>query len=661
MYSDYLRRKSHDAIKFGYSDGYPNKVGSNNKGKDLKNYQIEGNSVQKNKNILPYPYYGNLPLTNNGITFTDNHDGTITANGTCTATTYYKFMSEAQTKSTLKAGIKYTLSGCPAQPEGTNSWSLMWNTLGFDKGAGYTYTWKGTETSASIHIQIITGAVCDNVVFKLQLEEGSTKTDYVSQVPRYNNPITVESIGEKTPNILPYPYKIQGSSVLNDISINESNGIINLNGTSSAFTSIPVTDGTSYNLTPGRYWLSGCPTGGNTSSYYLYCNVLKYSSDYSSYTLVSTFSDTGTGVELDLSNLDYNGIVIGIGIKEEATVNNLEFKPMIQTYSGDEVVSYEPASKYKLPVVVSSKNLLPYPYYSKTGTVNGITFTDNGDGTVTANGTATGTVSFICQYRSGISYPVGQYTLSGCPEGGSSTTYRLFWDTIGFEYGSGLSAPNPNHAIMINIIKGTTCNNLVFKPQLERGSAPTSYERYHAPVTSNIYLSEPLRGAGGKSDVIDFRSKSVVRNVKEVTINSQSTSMGAYNYDLPAGGRYVGVAFARVLDGNYSRVKGLCTHDWNFDVRYGIFPQVWLGVTNNYIYWVGILDSLGITTIDEFKEWLSEQETLGNPLKFYYPSNRESTESINLPDLPTFKGITTIYEIDSKVLPSNMKVKYIRV
>ena len=48
-------------------------------------------------------------------------------------------------------------------------------------------------------------------------------------------------------------------------------------------------------------------------------------------------------------------------------------------------------------VSVSSKNLIPYPYVDTTKTVNGVTFTDNGDGSITVNGTATELAYFILQ------------------------------------------------------------------------------------------------------------------------------------------------------------------------------------------------------------------------------------------------------------------------
>lgn len=44
-------------------------------------------------------------------------------------------------------------------------------------------------------------------------------------------------------------------------------------------------------------------------------------------------------------------------------------------------------TSYKKSLVCKTKNLLPYPYYETTITRNGVTFTDNRDGTITANGT----------------------------------------------------------------------------------------------------------------------------------------------------------------------------------------------------------------------------------------------------------------------------------
>ena len=50
--------------------------------------------------------------------------------------------------------------------------------------------------------------------------------------------------------------------------------------------------------------------------------------------------------------------------------------------------------------IYGGKNLIPYPYVNTTMTKNGITFTDNGDGTITVDGTATADTRFYCRSAS---------------------------------------------------------------------------------------------------------------------------------------------------------------------------------------------------------------------------------------------------------------------
>lgn len=61
------------------------------------------------------------------------------------------------------------------------------------------------------------------------------------------------------------------------------------------------------------------------------------------------------------------------------------------------------------------RNMLPYPYKDTTKTVSGITYTDNGDGTITANGTGEGSGAYfwIRNHLNGFTLPKGIYTLSG--------------------------------------------------------------------------------------------------------------------------------------------------------------------------------------------------------------------------------------------------------
>ena len=139
-------------------------------------------------------------------------------------------------------------------------------------------------------------------------------------------------------------------------------------------------------------------------------------------------------------------------------------------------------------MVVSGKNLLKYPYYETTKTVNGITFTDNGDGTITVNGTATANAAFLIDKNFGFEKE-GNYFLSGCPSGGGLDSFFINWyqNHTGVtiknynDYGSGINIPyqhifSENNSLAISIIAGATVENLVFRPQIELGDTATTYE-----------------------------------------------------------------------------------------------------------------------------------------------------------------------------------------
>ena len=91
--------------------------------------------------------------------------------------------------------------------------------------------------------------------------------------------------------------------------------------------------------------------------------------------------------------------------------------------------------------ILGIKNLNSYPYHETNHTDRYVTWTDNGDGTVTANGTAQGgTSAFQCHNRvqgtkNPLILPNGEYIVSGCPSGGTSESYRIsIWIIIKFIY-----------------------------------------------------------------------------------------------------------------------------------------------------------------------------------------------------------------------------------
>lgn len=128
--------------------------------------------------------------------------------------------------------------------------------------------------------------------------------------------------------------------------------------------------------------------------------------------------------------------------------------------------------------VYGAKNLIPYPYYNTTKTHNGVTFTDNGDGTVTANGTASANAVFYMLYNSTGEIDAGDYILNGCPEGGGNSSYVVAWwnnttQSGGSDIGAGIPLSYNGTdmlTVTITVYNGAHLDNVLFKPMVRLAS-----------------------------------------------------------------------------------------------------------------------------------------------------------------------------------------------
>lgn len=175
--------------------------------------------------------------------------------------------------------------------------------------------------------------------------------------------------------------------------------------------------------------------------------------------------------------------------------------------------------------------------YPATTTKNGITFTNNGDGTVAANGTATGETNFIL-LSSYLSSGTHKYLLSGCPSGGTTATYFMS-GISGRDYGTGaiLSGTGTASNIVCTIANGATASNITFKPQLfdltemfGAGNEPATPAEFWQRVPEKLYEYNPsayksvnipsskyfpdgMRSAGSAYDEINFLSQKAIKRV----------------------------------------------------------------------------------------------------------------------------------------------------
>lgn len=140
----------------------------------------------------------------------------------------------------------------------------------------------------------------------------------------------------------------------------------------------------------------------------------------------------------------------------------------------------------------AGKNKLPCPYFTSDGTISGVTFTTQSDGSVVANGTATALITFVLVSNSNL-YGNGSYILNGCPSGGGASTYSIRAYLTGDsadDYGSGVSI-TVTDSVKINSIRllirsGAVLNNVKFYPMIRLASET---DATYAPYSNECPIS----------------------------------------------------------------------------------------------------------------------------------------------------------------------------
>ena len=339
---------------------------------------------------------------------------------------------------------------------------------------------------------------------------------------------------------------------------NNGDGTYTLNGTATDDCNFTLT--TETNTEDGKtYKIVGCPSGGSSNTYRL--------SFWG-----GSLPEYGSGTIFTNEDLNATYKYLYINIVSGYTCNNLVFKPMITTdleatyddfeaYVGG-IPSPNPSYPQEIksvvnPVVkVCGKNLLNSTL--ETTTVNGVTCTNNGDGTYTFNGTATDIAIFVVTAVTEITekHLHEHLRLTGCPETGSMDTYRLkFWSNVQepvYDFGGGskvyIEKTASDGGIEIIIATGFKANNLVFKPMLTTDLNATydDFEPYQETIATLPYTLNaiPVKSGGNVTidgqeyiaDYVDIENKKLVRcvgeNTNRITIWKNTSGGGLGWYDL---------------------------------------------------------------------------------------------------------------------------------
>lgn len=144
--------------------------------------------------------------------------------------------------------------------------------------------------------------------------------------------------------------------------------------------------------------------------------------------------------------------------------------------------------------VYGAKNLNSYPYFNTTKSVGGFTYTDNEDGTITAEGTFSGIEYYAFSLHSAYSannsltLKRGRYILNGCPSSGSANTYYIkIWvnntENAYLDTGEGVEFEVTTESLVhmeIHVYSGVDLSTpIIFKPMIRDARiSDTTYVPY---------------------------------------------------------------------------------------------------------------------------------------------------------------------------------------
>lgn len=159
----------------------------------------------RSKNLIPYPYYGiapNATLTRNGVTFTDNGDGSIAVKGTATESTGFNLFWENSSNNTLAVGVPLVVSGGTKNEDNSSACKIIAAKITKDGSAvnflkspsSPTGKMENGEYLKQINLFVTTGTTVDCTVYP-QLEYGTVATPYTPYVAD-DTPITAKSCGK---------------------------------------------------------------------------------------------------------------------------------------------------------------------------------------------------------------------------------------------------------------------------------------------------------------------------------------------------------------------------------------------------------------------------------------------------------------------------------
>lgn len=325
----------------------------------------------------------------------------------------------------------------------------------------------------------------------------------------------------------------------------------------------------------------------------------------------------------------------------------------------------------EVAVKICGKNVLSNDGY--TYTQHGITFTKNSDGSIHVSGTATERVTNIFTYMPRMKKGE-KYILSGCPTGGSKSTYMLRCynihgdDNVIDDIGEGIEFEYTNSTGVFNsaiIVYPDVTIDKTFYPMIRHASVEDNTYEIYSEQTLAVDTTDGLPGVpavtGGNytdsdgqqwiCDEIDFERGVYVQRIKEFVASEACedsfTVLGntaRFNVNLPESAPY---------SGGSPFGYGLCSHLPFLNAYSNDSPHFY---TQGAKAWMYLPVEYG-TTLEEINEWLSANTvTIAYQLATPVETDLSAEQLSAYAGLHTNKPSTTILN-DSG---AEMMVKYMR-
>ena len=172
---------------------------------------------------------------------------------------------------------------------------------------------------------------------------------------------------------------------------------------------------------------------------------------------------------------------------------------------------------------------------------------------------------------------------------------------------------------------------------------------------TNIYLNEPLRKMEDIADYVDYKNQKVYRLIDKKTFDGTENwelhtttkeDVGVFRLDNVLN-PLIKVPQTSTMMTHFSLTNTYSTASFENSVyRFSSNAEV-TQITGSRLY-----VSKENETLESFKTWLSQ-----NKPSIYYPIATPIEETIELPNIPTTKGIT-ILDVETEIQPSNIEITY---